>query len=63
MEDINPFCAVTDRPVLDVCPRYQSWGGSHRLHALPPMCNRILKFTSGATPAELLAASMATMPF
>ena len=43
----------------DVCPGFQSQVGSPCLHASLPKCTRILRFTSGATPAEVLAASMA----
>ena len=45
-------------PSGDFCPRFQS-----RLLALSPACNRILRFTSGATPADLLGASMAAESF
>ena len=47
----------------DVCPRFQSWGESPHLHALSPACNKILKFSSGATAVDRLAASMAAKPF
>ena len=33
------------------------------MHASSPACNRILRFTSGATPADLLVASMVAKPF
>ena len=42
-----------------VCPGFQSQRGSPRLCALSPAHIGILRFTSGATPADLLAASMA----
>ena len=42
----------------DVCPGFQSQGGSPCLLAcllaLSPVCKRILRFTSGATPADLV---------
>ena len=41
----------------DICPGFQSQCGFYNL------CNRFLRFTSGATPADLLAASMVTEPF
>ena len=41
-----------------VCPGFQSQVGSPCLGALLPACNRILRFTSGATPADLLITSM-----
>ena len=47
----------------DIGPGFQSQGGSPRLHASFPACNRILRLTFGITPADLLAASMATEPF
>ena len=33
------------------------------MHASLPACNRFLRVTSGVTPADLLAASMAAKPF
>ena len=47
----------------DICPMFQSQGGFPHLHASLPMHNRFLRFTSGATPADLLMASMAAEPF
>ena len=38
----------------DVCPGFQSQGGSPRLWSLSPVCNRIIRFTFGATPADIL---------
>ena len=46
----------------DVFPGFQSQGGSPNLCASSPVCNRILRFTFGATPADILAASMAADP-
>ena len=55
------------RPLIptsgDICPWFQSQSGFSRLHALSPACNKFLRFTSGAKPADLLAASMATKLF
>ena len=53
---------ATDTPVLDFwwCLSWVSKSGwIPCLHALSPACNGFLRFTSGATPADLLAASMA----
>ena len=38
----------------EVCPRFQSQGRSTHLHALSPLHNGILRFTSGAIPAVLI---------
>ena len=46
------FCVVTDK----IWPRFQSQGDSP-LYALPLACNAFLRFTSGATPADLLTSS------
>ena len=46
-----------------VCSGFQSQGGSPHLHALSPACNGILRFTAGATSADLLVATMAAEPF
>ena len=47
----------------DVCPGFQSQGGSSSLHASSSACNGFLKVTSGATSANLLVASMAAELF
>ena len=47
----------------DICPGFQRQSGSPYLHASSPVCNNILRFTSGATPANLLASSMAAELF
>ena len=47
----------------DVCPWFQIQGGSHCLCTLSPVHNGIVRFTSGATPADLLAASMTAEQF
>ena len=65
-EDISPFCGAIDTPVFDFwsrLPWVSKQGRSMCLHVSSTTCNRILRFTSGATPAELLAASIATEPF
>ena len=49
-------------PVLDFCQGFQSQGRFRHLRALSPVLNGCLGFSSGATPADLLAASMATEP-
>ena len=41
LEDISPFCGVTDIPL------WALWSSS-------PACNEFLRFTSGATPADRL---------
>ena len=46
----------------DVCPGFQNQDGSPLLCALSPECNRFLRFTSDATPADLLTASIAPQP-
>ena len=38
-------------------------GGFPRLCVLSPICNKFLRFTSGAIPVPLLMARMATKPF
>ena len=42
---------------------FQSQGGCPHSCSLSPVHNRILRFTSGVTPADLLAASMAAEQF
>ena len=59
---MSPFCGASDTPVLDFWPCLP-WvskpGWVPCLHALSPVCNEFLRFTTGATPADLLVASMA----
>ena len=43
----------------DVYHAFQSRSGFPRLPGLSPVCNAFLRFNSGATPADLLVASMA----
>ena len=62
LEDMIPFCGATDSPVLDfwwLLPWVSNLGWIPHLCASLPVHNRFLRFTSGATPADLLAASMA----
>ena len=47
----------------DIWPGFQSQGGFPSLYASLPACNGFLKFTSGATPANLLMTSMAAETF
>ena len=61
-----PFCMAIDTHVgisYGVCPGFQSQSESPHSHALSPARNGFLRSTSGATPADLLAASMATKLF
>ena len=62
LEDVSPFCGATDTSVLDFwwcLPWVSKPGWIPCLHALSPAWNEFLRFTSGATPADLLVASMA----
>ena len=64
--DIGPFCGATDTLVLDLWWRllWDSKPGWIPCFAyLLPVHNGFLRFTSGGTPADLLAASMAAEPF
>ena len=65
-EDISPFCGTTDAPVLDLW-WYLLLVSNPHLAALFTLGRGIhithtLIFTSGVTPANLLASSMATEP-
>ena len=40
----------------DVCPGFQSQDGLPDLYAFFPVCIEFLRFISGATPADLMAA-------
>ena len=56
------FCGATDIPVLNFwwcLPWVSKSGWIPHLYAFLPACNGFLRFTSGATPANLLMASMA----
>ena len=53
LEDTSPFCRANSG---DVCPGFQS----SCLLGFSPAHNGFLSSTSGATPADLLTASMAT---
>ena len=62
LEDTSSFCRATDTPVLDfwwclLC--VSKLGGIPSLYASSPVSNGFLRFTTGATPADLLTASMA----
>ena len=61
LKDISPFCGATDIPVLDFWVSKPGWLPSHACFIA--CVNRIFRFTSGVTPADLLAASMAAEPF
>ena len=63
LEDITPFCGSTDAPVLDFW-WHLLWFSKPEWAALFTLSGGIyvthsLRFTSGATPADLLAVSMA----
>ena len=50
-----------DTPVwisYGACPGFQSQSESRHWHVLSPARNGFVRFTSGATPTDLLAASM-----
>ena len=47
----------------DISSEFQSHSGSSHLHALLPVHIGFLRFTSGATPANLLVATMAANAF
>ena len=60
------FCGTTDTLFWtshDVCSRFQSQSGSPHLRASSAAHNGLLRFTSGVTPADLLAANMVAEPF
>ena len=60
------FCGTTGTPVLDFwwCLLWVSKRGLiPHSHASLPVCNGFLRLISGATPADLLMASMAAKPF
>ena len=59
-EDISPFCGALIPlfwTIGDVCPGIQSQSGSPSLDPLYLCATDSSDFTSGATPADLLAAS------
>ena len=47
----------------EVFPGFQSQGGFPCLRASSPVHSRFLRFTSGATPADLLSTSIVAKPF
>ena len=58
---MNLFCGDTITPVLDFWwrrPGVSKPGWIPHLHAFLPACNGFFRFTSGATPADILTASM-----
>ena len=63
LEDTSPFCGANDTPVLDFwwcLPWVESQGGYLCCTFLACV---ILRFTSGATPADCVEISMAAKPF
>ena len=63
-EDTSPFCEATEtRTDVTGSPKVSKPGWIPRLRALSPACNGLLRFTAGATPADLLSDSMAAKPF
>ena len=67
LEDIGPSCGVTDTPSFGLLVMF-ALGFKSRVDLLTcllhhPACNTILRFTSGVTPADILAASMAAKSF
>ena len=54
---------VTDTPVFEICPGFQRQDGFPHLRASSIACNRFLRFISGGTPADFLAASMLLLFF
>ena len=63
----SPSRGATDTPVFGLLVMstlgFKSQGEFPHLHALSPVFNRIPRFTSAATPADLMVASMAAEPF
>ena len=66
LEDMSPFVGLLISLFWtfgDICPGFLSHGRFPCLHASSPTRNGFLRLASGPTPADLLAASMATEPF
>ena len=66
VDSISPSCGAIDTPVLDFwwfLPWVSKPGWNILLACLLSEHNRFLRFTSGATAADLLAASMVAEPF
>ena len=61
LEDISPLCGATDTPVVDFWRCLPGFSKPGRIHVLAYFinCFGFLRFTCGAIPADLLAASMA----
>ena len=53
------FCQGNVREMSGNFEPTQMWQPCPRLRASSPACKRLLRFTSGAIPADILAASMA----
>ena len=65
-EDISPFCGATHTPALNFrwhLPWVSKPGWISQICALSSAWNGFLRFTSVATPADLLAATMVSKPF
>ena len=64
--NLSPFCGTTETLVLDFW-WYLPWISQPRwiprLHTSPPPSSSFLRLTSGATPVDLLAASMTAKLF
>ena len=61
MEDISPFSGATDTMLWT---SGDIWDLDFKTELdFAPACNSLLRFTSGATPADLLVTSMAAQPF
>ena len=59
LEDINRFCGVIGTPILYFwwrLPWDSKSGWIPYLHASLPACKGFFRFTSGATPADLLTS-------
>ena len=65
LEDISTFVGPLTPLFLtsgDVCPGFQSQGGSPHLHVSSPVHNGTLRFTYGVTAVDLLAANSHSHP-
>ena len=67
LEDMSPFCGATDTPILDfwwhlLWVSKPKWVLPYSSLAEAYVIKHSLRFTSGVTPADLLAASMAVEP-
>ena len=60
LEGMSPFSGATDTLFWTsggICPGFESQSGFPSLHASLPVCNELLRFTSGLTTAELSPGS------